>query len=188
MDLYTIGHSDRSIDEFVSVLKAHSIHVLLDIRTYPNSRFVPHFNGEALKQTLSDAGIQYVWLKILGGRRKRENLNSPNTGLRSLSFRNYADYMLTDSFKQGIQELLGYAGLSRTAYMCAEHVYFRCHRMLVSDWLVLHGHRVLHIEGVGPVKTHGPLAEAQLINGQVMYPPTRAQHWDFRTIDKKLDR
>jgi uncharacterized protein (DUF488 family) len=167
--LYTIGHSTRPLDEFITVLQAHSIQTLLDIRSIPMSRRLPHFNRDALEKVLPDAGIRYVWIKELGGRRKKIRDDSPNIALRNDSFRNYADYMLTEDFQRGIAELLKLAEQSRTAYMCAERVYFRCHRMLVSDWLVAHGHEVFHIDGTGPVKKHALMAEARLIDGQVIY-------------------
>ncbi len=167
--LYTIGHSTRSLDEFIAVLKAHSIQTLVDIRSFPMSRRLPHFNRESLDKTLPDAGVRYVWIKELGGRRKKIRDDSPNLALRSDSFRNYADYMLTDDFHPGIAELIKLAEHSRTAYMCAERVYFRCHRMMVSDWLVAHGHEVFHIDGTGPVRKHELMAEARLIAGEVIY-------------------
>lgn len=167
--LYTIGHSTRPLDDFTAALHAHSIQTLVDIRSLPMSRRLPHFNREALEKTLADAGIRYFWLKQLGGRRKRIRDDSPNIALRNDSFRNYADYMLTQEFQQGVAELLDLAEQSPTAYMCAERVYFRCHRMLVSDWLVAHGHEVLHIDGTGPVRPHKLMAEARLVDGQVFY-------------------
>lgn len=167
--LYTIGHSTRPLDEFIAVLQAHSIHTLVDIRSLPMSRRLPHFNREALEKTLAEAGVRYVWLKELGGRRKKIRDDSPNIALRNDAFRNYADYMLTEEFQRGVAELITLAEQARTAYMCAERVYFRCHRMLVSDWLVGHGYEVLHIDGTGPVKPHKLMAEARLIDGQVIY-------------------
>jgi uncharacterized protein (DUF488 family) len=167
--LYTIGHSTRTLDELVTALKAHSIDVLVDIRSLPMSRRLPHFNRESLVTSLPAAGINYVWMKELGGRRKKIRDDSPNTGMRSASFRNYADHMLTPEFKHGISELLGFAGNARTAYMCAERVYFRCHRMLVSDWLVAHGHTVLHIDSEKTAKPHRLTPEARLVDDQVIY-------------------
>jgi uncharacterized protein (DUF488 family) len=167
--LYTIGHSTRPLNEFIAVLQAHSIQILVDIRSFPMSRRLPHFNRESLQLTLPEAGMRYVWLKELGGRRKKIRDDSPNVALRNDSFRNYADYMLTDEFQCGIAELIKLAEQSRTAYMCAERVYFHCHRMLVSDWLVAHGHEVLHIEGTGPAKRHELMPEARLADGQVIY-------------------
>jgi uncharacterized protein (DUF488 family) len=167
--LYTIGHSTRSFDEFLGTLQAHSIHTLVDIRSIPMSRRLPHFNRESLELTLPENGIRYVWMKELGGRRKKTLEDSPNVALRSPSFRNYADHMLSKEFHQAIDELIQLAGESKTAYMCAERVYFRCHRMLVSDWLVARGHEVLHIEGTGPARRHKLMPEARLVEGQLIY-------------------
>ena len=167
--LFTIGHSTRSVEELIEVLQAHGIQTLVDIRSFPMSRRLPHFNREALEKSLGEAGIRYIWMKELGGRRKKIRDDSPNVALRSPSFRNYADYMLSEDFEQAIEELLRLADHSRTAYMCAERLYFRCHRMLVSDWLVAHGHEVLHIDGTGPAKPHQLMDEARVIDGQVIY-------------------
>ena len=167
--LHTIGHSTRTLDELIEALRAHSIQTLVDIRSFPMSRRLPHFNRETLEKSLPAVQIRYVWMKELGGRRKKIRDDSPNVALRSPGFRNYADYMLTEDFHRAINELVELAEHSRTAYMCAERLYFRCHRMLVSDWLVAHGHEVLHIDGTGPVKRHQLTAEAHLINGQVIY-------------------
>ena len=167
--LYTIGHSTRTFDELVEALRAHSIATLVDIRSFPMSRRMPHFNRESLEKTLPDAGIRYVWMKELGGRRKKTRDDSPNVALRNDSFRNYADYMLTSEFQQGIDQLIHLAEQSRTVYMCAERVYFQCHRMLVSDWLVAHGHEVLHIDGTEVAKTHKLLPEARVIDGELIY-------------------
>ncbi len=168
-NLYTIGHSTRTLDELIEALHAHSILRLADIRSFPVSRRLPHFNRVSLEQTLSAAGIQYVWMKDLGGRRKTIRDDSPNIAIRNSSFRNYADYMLTEEFQRAGANLIEMAEMSRTAYMCAERVYFQCHRMLVSDWLTAQGHEVLHIDGTGPVKSHKMLAEARVINGQLIY-------------------
>jgi uncharacterized protein (DUF488 family) len=167
--LYTIGHSTRTLDELIEVLQAHSIQTLVDIRSFPMSRRLPYFNRESLEKALPAAGIKYVWMKALGGYRKKIREDSPNVALRSPSFRNYADYMLTEDFQHGMGELIHLAEQSRTAYMCAERLYFRCHRMLVSDWLVAHGHKVLHTDGTGPTKPHKLMAEARLSDGQLIY-------------------
>lgn len=133
------------------------------------SRRLPHFNRESLEKTLPEAGIRYIWMKELGGRRKKIRDDSPNVALRSPSFRNYADHMLTGEFQRGIDLLIGLAEQSPTAYMCAERVYFQCHRMLVSDWLTAHGHEVLHIDGTGPEKLHKLLPEARMVHGELIY-------------------
>jgi uncharacterized protein (DUF488 family) len=167
--LYTIGHSTRTGDELIAVLKAHQIQTLIDIRAFPVSKRLPQFNREALEASLSAAEIQYVWMKALGGYRKKIREDSPNIAMRNASFRNYADYMLTPEFDRALAELLSFAEASRTAYMCAERVYFHCHRMLVSDWLVAHGHEVLHIDGSGAVKPHRLTAEARMVDGKLIY-------------------
>ena len=167
--LYTIGHSTRALYDLIAALKAHQIQTLVDIRAFPMSRRLPQFNRESLEKDLSAAGIRYVWMKALGGYRKKILGDSPNVGLRNQSFRNYADYMLTPEFEQAMAELVALAEQGRTAYVCAERVYFRCHRMLVSDWLVAHGHQVLHIDDVDPVEPHNITAEARMIDGRLLY-------------------
>jgi uncharacterized protein (DUF488 family) len=167
--LYTIGHSTRTLDELVSALKAHKIETLVDIRAFPMSRRLPHFNREFLESELSKRGIRYVWMKALGGYRRAIREGSPNTALRNASFRNYADYTLTPEFEQAMAELLQIAEQSPTAYMCAERVYFCCHRMIVSDWLVAHGHEVQHIDAEGPTRPHKLTPEARMIDGRMIY-------------------
>jgi uncharacterized protein (DUF488 family) len=157
----------------ISALQAHNIKTLVDIRAFPMSRRRPQFNRDSLEQTLPAAGIRYVWMKALGGYRKAIIDESPNIALRNDSFRNYADYMLTPEFESAIAELVQLAEAAPTAYMCAERVYFRCHRMLVSDWLVSHGHEVLHIEDTGPFKPHKLMAEARIIDGKLLYRGNR---------------
>jgi uncharacterized protein (DUF488 family) len=167
--LYTIGHSTRTLDELVAALKAHGIETLVDIRAFPMSRRLPHFNRETLENELPKLSIRYVWMKSLGGYRKATRQDSPHTALRNASFRNYADYTLAPEFEQAMAELLRFAEQSRTAYMCAERVYFRCHRMIVSDWLVAHGHEILHIDAEGPARPHKLMPEARLIDGKMIY-------------------
>lgn len=167
--LYTIGHSTRSIKDLIAALEAHGIRTLVDIRAFPMSRRLPQFNRDALEKSLPAAGIRYVWMKGLGGYRKKVLKESPNIALRNQSFRNYADYMLTPEFETAAKELIALAENSPTAYMCAERLYFQCHRMLVSDWLVAHGNEVLHIDGAGPVKKHALISEARLVDEQVIY-------------------
>src|SRR5271165_4327686 len=129
--IYTIGHSTRSLDELIAVLKAHGVRTLVDIRSFPMSRRLPHFNRESLEVELPKHDIAYIWMKDLGGRRKKIRNDSPNTGLRNDAFRNYADYMLTEEFAEAIKRLLEIAQNGNTAIMCAERVWFQCHRMLV---------------------------------------------------------
>ncbi len=206
--LYTVGHSTRTFDQLAAALRAHGVSTLVDIRAFPMSRRMPRFNRESLEVELPKRGIRYVWMKELGGHRKKIRDDSPNTGLRNDSFRNYADYMLTPEFAAAIGRLLTIAeetadpsaparsspalGMTggtdsiptlspksdeeggtpggNTAYMCAERVYFQCHRMLVSDYLTAHGHTVLHIgdEKRAP-RLHKLMAEARLVDGQLLY-------------------
>lgn len=184
--IYTVGHSTRTLDEFIAILQAHGIKTLVDIRSYPASRRMPWFQGpqhppfmadveadrtDALETTLPKAGIEYVWMRALGGRRKKLRDDSPNQAFRSPAFRNYADYMLTPEFQQGIMELVALAQRAPTCIMCAEaQVYYHCHRMLVSDYLTAHGHTVLHISGPGQVKPHKMTNEARIQNGMLTYP------------------
>lgn len=167
--LYTIGHSTRPPEDLIETLQAHTIQTLVDIRAFPMSRRLPQFNRDSLESSLHDAGIRYLWMGALGGYRKKIRDDSPHIALRNDSFRNYADYMLTADFEKAVGELVALGESSRTAYMCAERVYFRCHRMLVSDWLTGHGHEVLHIDGTGPVKPHRLTAEARMIDGGLIY-------------------
>jgi uncharacterized protein (DUF488 family) len=167
--LYTIGHSTRSSDDLIETLRARSIQTLVDIRAFPMSRRLPQFNRESLERSLAGAGIQYVWMKSLGGYRKKIRDNSPHIELRNESFRNYADYMLTAEFRTAMSELIAQAERTHTAFMCAERLYFRCHRMLVSDWLAAHGHEVLHMDGTGPVKEHRMTAEGRMVDGELIY-------------------
>jgi uncharacterized protein (DUF488 family) len=167
--LYTIGHSTRPLDELIEALHAHEIRTLVDIRAFPMSRRLPQFNRESFEKSLAAAGFRYLWMPALGGYRKKIRDDSPNIALRNASFRNYADYMLTAEFDDAMKDLIALAENSRTAYMCAERVYFRCHRMLVSDWLVAHGYEVVHIDGIGPVKPHLLTKEARMIDGELIY-------------------
>ena len=167
--LYTIGHSTRPLDDLIEALHAHQVETLVDIRAFPMSRRLPQFNRDSLEKTLTAADVRYVWMKALGGYRKKILEESPNIALRNESFRNYADYMLTPEFEQAMAELIALAASSRTTYMCAERLYFRCHRMLVSDWLIAHGDEVLHIDGTGPVKPHVLTAEARMVDGRLIY-------------------
>jgi len=167
--LYTIGHSTRSIEELIAALQAHGIKTLVDIRAFPMSRRLPQFKRENLENSLREARFQYVWMKALGGYRKKIVDESPHVALRNDSFRNYADYMLTPEFEAAMTELLRLAERSKTACMCAERVYFHCHRMLISDWLVAHGQEVLHIDATGPVKPHSLTREGRMIEGKLIY-------------------
>lgn len=166
--IWTIGHSTHSNDEFIAILKSFQIELVADIRSFPGSRRYPHFNIEALQVSLPENNIKYVHLKELGGRRKVLP-DSNNTGWRSAAFRGYADYMETDAFKIAIQELESYAYGKKTAYMCSEAIWWRCHRSLVSDYLKVHGWIVNHIMGIGKYKEHPYTSPAEIVNGELLY-------------------
>ena len=142
--IYTIGHSTRPLEEFVALLNAHGIRQLVDIRSIPRSRRHPHFSSEALSASLRDAGIVYRHSPALGGRRKPRR-DSRNTAWRVEGFRGYADYMETEAFRTAIDDLVAFARRAPTAIMCAEAVWWRCHRQLVADALVARGITVRHI-------------------------------------------
>jgi uncharacterized protein (DUF488 family) len=166
--IWTVGHSTRSIAEFLSVLQAHAIEAVADVRSLPGSRRFPHFDSEPLSQTLAEAGIEYKWIPALGGRRRTRS-DSPNTAWRSKAFRGYADYMETDGFHAGIAELLTLACDKRTAVMCAEAVWWRCHRSLISDYLKAGDIRVVHLFDAAKTQEHPYTPAAQVRNGRLSY-------------------
>ncbi len=165
--IHTIGHSTRSIDEFLELLGNHAIRCLVDIRRYPGSRRFPHFGSAALAQSLDAAGIAYEHCADLGGRR-RPSPDSPNKGWRNDAFRAYADYMATPEFRSAIDRLL--ASESSTVIMCAEAVPWRCHRNLVSDELVRRNVAVHHIIDRGTVSVHKLNPMARALGDHLIYP------------------
>jgi len=172
--LYTIGHSTHPLDEFLMLLDRHGIEALADIRRFPGSRKYPHFNRDHLASALPEAGVEYRWFEALGGRRKGSGGPSKNLGLRNESFRNYADFMATPEFHEAAGELLSLARTKRTAYMCSEGLYWRCHRRLVSDYLLARGIEVRHIMPDGKLRPH-VLTEGSVIDdGDLSYPPPPA--------------
>ena len=166
--IWTIGHSTRTLDELVEMLHSFKIEMIVDIRSYPGSRRYPHFNKEALEISLPENSIQYFHLKELGGRRK-VNPHSKNTAWRHAAFRGYADYMETDAFKEGIEELEKIAVQQRTSYMCSEAIWWRCHRSMVSDYLKAGGWKVMHIMGIGKAEEHPYTAPARIVDGALTY-------------------
>lgn len=171
LELFTIGHSTHSAEEFVALLQQHEIGLIADIRRFPGSRKFPQFNQENLEPTLQQAGIEYRWLEGLGGRRnKAKQVTVDNGGLRNASFKNYADYMQTPEFRAAIEELLALAKQKRIAYMCSESVFWRCHRRLVSDYLLALGHSVQHVMPTGDLRPHTLTEGAHIAAGQVTYP------------------
>lgn len=169
--LCTIGHSTHPLERFLTLLAQHRITVLADIRRFPGSRKFPQFNQDNLASALSKEGIEYRWFAALGGRRgKKANGLSNNLGLRNESFRNYADYMLTEEFREGIRELLGVAAGTPTAFMCSESVFWRCHRRLVADYLFVSGITVQHIMPSGQLRPHTLTEGAKVEAGELTYP------------------
>lgn len=170
-ELFTIGHSNLPRDRFVDLLIQHHIKALVDVRRFPSSRSFPHFNQSSLESALHEAGIEYHWLEALGGRRhKVKGDSSRNMGLENASFRNYADYMLTREFATAIGQLEKIAVHKRTSIMCAEAVFWRCHRRLISDFLLAEGWRVQHIMPNGDLRAHTLTRGGSIENGQVTYP------------------
>ncbi|MFA6361121.1 MAG: DUF488 domain-containing protein [Dysgonamonadaceae bacterium] len=168
--VWTIGHSTHSLDELVAMLHSFNIETVVDIRSYPGSRKFPQFNKEALEVSLPENNIEYLHLKKLGGRRK-VNPESKNTTWRHAAFRGYADYMESESFAEGIKELIVIALEKRTAYMCSEAVWWRCHRSMVSDYLKAHGWDVQHIMGVNKASEHPYTQPARIVAGELTYLP-----------------
>ena len=167
--LWTIGHSTRSIEDFIQLLQAHGIRVLVDVRAIPYSRRNPQFNTDVLAATLKEAGMQYHSLPALGGRRKSRP-NSTNLGWRCAGCRGYADYMQLAPFQDGLGELMHLAQASPTAIMCAEGVPWRCHRSLIADALVSRGWAVRHILTTAKADQHALTSFAKLQNGTLTYP------------------
>ncbi|HYK45515.1 MAG TPA: DUF488 domain-containing protein [Parafilimonas sp.] len=166
--IWTIGHSTRTLDHFISMLQSFSIETVADIRSFPGSKRYPHFNKEALQTSLPASGIKYIHIQTLGGRR-RVDRHSKNTAWKHPAFRGYADYMETDDFKKGIDELEEIASKNRTAYMCSEAVWWRCHRSLVSDYLKINGWIVYHIMEAGKKEEHPYTKPAKIVNGKLSY-------------------
>lgn len=167
-ELWTIGHSNYSIEKFIGLLQSFKIEVLVDVRSLPGSKKFPHFNKENLSETLAAENIQYVHLLKLGGRRK-VNKNSKNIAWKHSAFRSFADYMETEEFKEGIDELIKIAEKNRTAIMCAEVLWWRCHRSLISDYMKLNGWKVIHILSEKKTEEHPYTQPARIIDGKLNY-------------------
>lgn len=171
LQIYTVGHSNLSFEQFASLLKEFGICLIADIRRYPSSRKFPHFNRQVLCKLLAVENIEYQWFEALGGRRHTgKNDKSLNVGLKSPGFRNYADHMGTDEFRKAVQELLSIAATSPTAVMCAEKFYWKCHRRLLSDYLVAKSIEVVHIIGPGKSSGHKLTPYAVATETGVIYP------------------
>ena len=167
--LFTIGHSTRTLDEFVELLRSNGVKRVMDIRTIPRSRHNPQFNRETLGPALKKFGIAYVHLKKLGGLR-RANPESINLGWHNSSFRGFADYMQTADFESGLERAIRLAELKPSALMCAEAVPWRCHRSLVADALVIRGFQVREIVSASPPKLHKLTPFARVRGTRITYP------------------
>ena len=167
--IWTIGHSTRTIDVFIPLLEEYAVRLLADVRSLPGSKRYPQFNKETLTDSLGKVGIRYEHFLELGGRRKAK-LESKNTVWRNASFRGYADYMETEEFRKGVERLLDLAGeFGPTAIMCAEAVWWRCHRALLSDYLKVRGIEVMHILNSNNVEPHPYTSAARIVNGKLNY-------------------
>ena len=178
--VYTVGHSNRTWEALLGILRAHGIECLADVRSVPRSRHNPQFNAETLEKSLSGAGVAYHLLPRLGGLR-RPRVDSRNLAWRNDSFHGYADYMETPEFEKGIAELLALARDRRTAIMCAEAVYFRCHRSLISDALLCRGLVTIHLLDTRKVVEHRLTSFAKIEDGRPTYPAEQASLPGART-------
>ena len=167
--LWTIGHSNRSIEAFLDLLHAFDIRGVADVRRFPGSRRSPHFGSDALRDALAAHDIAYQWMPALGGRRAARP-DSRNTGWRNVSFRGYADYMETEPFAEGLADLVSMGAAMRTAMMCSEALWWRCHRSLVADALEVMEVPVTHILGPTETVRHPMTSPARVQNGMLAYP------------------
>jgi uncharacterized protein (DUF488 family) len=166
--IWTIGHSTRPLEEFLELLSANRIEAVADVRRYPGSRRWPHFAQEPLQMALENLGLLYTWLPELGGRRT-PRADSPNTAWRSPAFRGYADYMATEAFADGLDQLINLASGLPTAILCAESLWWRCHRGLIADVLRWLQFEVIHILGPGSTAPHPYTAAARIVGGRLSY-------------------
>jgi len=166
--IWTIGHSTRPIEEFINELHANQIKLLIDVRQFPGSRKYPQYNKPLLSESLIKDGIEYLHMPELGGRRKG-NPDSQNTLWRNESFRAYADYMETKEFEDGINRAINLAKQKPSAIMCAEAVWWRCHRSLISDYLKSRGADVIHIISATNTQPHPYTSAARIVDGQLSY-------------------
>jgi uncharacterized protein (DUF488 family) len=166
--IWTIGHSSRTFDELLGLLAQFHLQAIADVRRHPGSRRQPWFARDALEQALPAHGLEYRWIAALGGRR-RPKPDSPNTVWRNDSFRGYADHIETAEFAAGLDELLGLAARRRTAIMCAEVLWWRCHRALIADVLTVRGIEVVHILDEAHAVAHPYTSAARVRDGRLSY-------------------
>lgn len=170
--IYTIGHSTRDLENILFLLIKNKIEVLVDVRSFPGSRKYPQFNKENLEISIPEAGIEYVHFKDLGGRRKVSK-DSKNTSWHNVSFRGYADYMETAEFKNAAEKLMKIAETKNTCIMCSEAVWWRCHRIMIADYLKNKNWTVFHILSSDKLEEHPYTQAAKIINGELIYGPEK---------------
>jgi uncharacterized protein (DUF488 family) len=168
LTIWTIGHSNRKIEEFLGLLKTHQIAFLADVRRFPGSRRYPHFNQEALDRSLGEVEIQYMHFPELGGKRK-PRADSHNMAWKNLSFRGYADHIESEEFQTALRHLKDFAARQNLAVMCAEVLWWQCHRSLIADVLKSQGARVLHILGATKIEEHPYTSPAKIVDGRLSY-------------------
>lgn len=168
--VHTLGHSTRSADEFVAILRAYGITLVADVRRFPGSRRHPQFGAEALADLLRENGFAYRHLEALGGRRSGSPPDSPNAGWVNRAFRAYADYALTEAFQAQLDELIGLAASDVPVIVCSEAVFWRCHRRIIADWLLVRGCDVVDIYDARRADAHQLPAFANVSAGRLTYP------------------
>lgn len=184
MTVWTIGHSTRSIDKFLDILSRHGIEAIIDVRRLPASRRNPQYNSDALREALDARGIEYTWLPSLGGRRTPAP-DSPNTRWRNAAFRGYADHMETKEFADGLEAILDTASGLRSAILCAEAVWWRCHRALLADALSSLGIAVMHILDESKAVAHPFTAAARIVDGELTYAPGESGAEELPLFDEE---
>ena len=167
--IFTIGHSIHPIERFLELLGEHRIAIVADVRSFPSSKRWPQFNQAELSASLGRAGIEYRWLKRLGGRRNSKRVDSPHTAWQHPAFKSYADYTESEDFADGMRELTEAATASRAAYMCSEGLWWRCHRRIISDNLVIRDWTVEHIMPTGKLSPHVLAAFVRVVDGRIIY-------------------
>ena len=167
--LYTVGHSTHPIERFLELLGEHRIATLADVRTYPSSRRWPQFNQELLAAALGRAGVEYRWLKRLGGRRHSKRADSPHVAWTVTAFRSYADYTESVDFAEGLDELIAIAAAARTVIMCSEGLWWRCHRRIISDQMMVREWEIEHIMPDGKLTAHRLPDFASVVDGRILY-------------------
>jgi uncharacterized protein (DUF488 family) len=174
LTIWTIGHSTRPWKTFLELLTHYQLEAVVDVRRFPGSRRQPQYAQAPLRSALAEHGISYHWIAALGGRR-RPRPDSPNITWRNASFRGYADHIASAEFAEGLNELLEVAGRLRTTLMCAEAVWWRCHRALIADVLCVRGIEVLHILDETHTVVHPYTSPARIVQGRLSYVPAEGK-------------